>query len=216
MRIWTRPVLGNSLETTRFFVNRSMTSRVLLLGLPLLTLVLLLVFLATGRSIEALVNRAIARNAQLQAQAMSLSLEQILTETRNQLLILAARTESEIAELDTYEERQEFLAEIGLAESGVSRLIRAAYALLNLQTFFTAGADEVRAWTFMRGAKAPQCAGVIHTDFEKGFIRAEVIKYDDYVNLGGEQGVKEAGKLSVEGKDYVAQDGDIMHFRFNV
>lgn len=133
-----------------------------------------------------------------------------------QLLIVAAQTESEIAELDTWEERQEFLSEIGLTESGVSRLIRAAYALLDLQTYFTAGADEVRAWTFMRGSKAPQCAGIIHTDFEKGFIRAEVIKYDDYVSLGGEQGVKEAGKLGVEGKEYVVQDGDIMHFRFNV
>lgn len=133
-----------------------------------------------------------------------------------QLLIVAAQTESEIAELDTYEERQEFLAEIGLEESGVSRLIRAAYALLNLQTYFTAGEDEVRAWTFMRGSKAPQCAGIIHTDFEKGFIRAEVIKYDDYVTLGGETAVKEAGKMGVEGKEYVVQDGDIMHFRFNV
>lgn len=133
-----------------------------------------------------------------------------------QLLIVAAQTESEIAELDTFEERQEFLAEIGLEESGVSRLIRAAYALLNLQTYFTAGADEVRAWTFMKGSKAPQCAGIIHTDFEKGFIRAEVIKYDDYVSLGGETAVKEAGKMGVEGKEYVVQDGDIMHFRFNV
>ena len=133
-----------------------------------------------------------------------------------QLLIVAAQTESEIAELDTFEERQEFLAEIGLEESGVSRLIRAAYALLNLQTYFTAGADEVRAWTFMKGSKAPQCAGIIHTDFEKGFIRAEVIKYDDYVSLGGETAVKEAGKMGVEGKEYVVQDGYIMHFRFNV
>ena len=133
-----------------------------------------------------------------------------------QLLIVAAQTESEIAELDTFEERQEFLAEIGLEESGVSRLIRAAYALLNLQTYFTAGADEVRAWTFMKGSKAPQCAGIIHTDFEKGFIRAEVIKYDDYVSLGGETAVKEAGKMGVEGKEYIVQDGDIMHFRFNV
>ncbi len=132
------------------------------------------------------------------------------------LLIVAAQTESEIAELDTYEERQEFLQEIGLEESGVSRLIRAAYALLNLQTFFTAGADECRAWTFIRGSKAPQCAGIIHTDFEKGFIRAEVIKYDDYVTLGGETAVREAGKLGVEGKEYIVQDGDIMHFRFNV
>ena len=132
------------------------------------------------------------------------------------MLIVAAQTESDIAELDTWEERQEFLTEIGLEESGVSRLIRAAYALLNLKTYFTAGADEVRAWTFLDGMKAPQCAGIIHTDFEKGFIRAEVIKYDDYVNLGGENGVKDAGKLSVEGKEYVVQDGDIMHFRFNV
>lgn len=132
------------------------------------------------------------------------------------LLIVAARTESEIAELDTWEERQEFLHEIGLEESGVSRLIRAAYNLLDLQTYFTAGPDEVRAWTFIRGSKAPKCAGIIHTDFEKGFIRAEVIKYDDYVNLGGETGVRDAGKLSVEGKEYVVQDGDIMHFRFNV
>jgi GTP-binding protein YchF len=133
-----------------------------------------------------------------------------------QLLVVAAQTESEIAELDTWEERQEFLAEIGLQESGVSRLIRAAYSLLDLQTYFTAGPDEVRAWTFIRGSKAPKCAGIIHTDFEKGFIRAEVIKYDDYVNLGGETAVREAGKLSVEGKEYVVQDGDIMHFRFNV
>ena len=132
------------------------------------------------------------------------------------LLVVAAQAESDIAELDTYEERAEFLAEMGLTESGVSRLIRAAYHLLDLQTFFTAGEDECRAWTFTRGWKAPRCAGVIHTDFEKGFIRAEVIKYDDYVNLGGEQGVKEAGKLSVEGKEYTVQDGDIMHFRFNV
>lgn len=133
-----------------------------------------------------------------------------------QILIVAAQTEAEIAELDTWEERQEFLAEIGLEESGVARLIRAAYALLNLQTYFTAGADEVRAWTFLRGSKAPQCAGIIHTDFEKGFIRAEVIKYEDFVSLGSENAVKEAGKMSVEGKEYVVQDGDIMHFRFNV
>ncbi len=132
------------------------------------------------------------------------------------LLVVAARTESEIAELDTWEERQEFLAEIGLTESGVSRLIRAAYALLDLQTYFTAGPDEVRAWTFRRGSKAPKCAGIIHTDFEKGFIRAEVIKYDDYVSLGGETAVREAGKMAVEGKEYVVNDGDIMHFRFNV
>ena len=133
-----------------------------------------------------------------------------------QILIVAAQTEAEIAELDTYEDRKEFLAEIGLEESGVSRLIRAAYALLDLQTYFTAGEDEARAWTFMRGSKAPKCAGIIHTDFEKGFIRAEVIKYDDYVSLGSESAVRSAGKMNVEGKEYVVQDGDIMHFLFNV
>lgn len=133
-----------------------------------------------------------------------------------QLLIVAAQTEAEIAELDTYEERQEFLESIGLEESGVSRLIRAAYSLLDLQTYFTAGPDEVRAWTFLRGSKAPKCAGIIHTDFEKGFIRAEVIKYADYVGLGSEAAVKAAGKMGVEGKEYVVQDGDIMHFLFNV
>lgn len=134
----------------------------------------------------------------------------------SQILVVAAQTEAEIAELDTFEDRQEFLAEIGLTESGVSRLIRAAYALLDLQTYFTAGPDEVRAWTFMRGSKAPKCAGIIHTDFEKGFIRAEVIKYDDYVELGSEAAVKSAGKMNIEGKEYVVQDGDIMHFLFNV
>lgn len=133
-----------------------------------------------------------------------------------ELLVVAAKTESDIAELETYEDRQMFLEEVGLTESGVNRLIKTAYKLLNLQTFLTAGTDEVRAWTFHKGWKAPQCAGVIHTDFEKGFIRAEVIKYQDYIDFGTENAVKEAGKLSVEGKDYVVEDGDIMHFRFNV
>ena len=137
-------------------------------------------------------------------------------EENAEILIVAAKTESEIAEFETYEERQMFLNEIGLEESGVSRLIRAAYKLLDLETFLTAGVQEVRAWTYRKGSKAPQCAGVIHTDFEKGFIRAEVIKYDDYVRLGSESACKEAGKMSVEGKEYVVQDGDIMHFRFNV
>jgi hypothetical protein len=139
-----------------------------------------------------------------------------IREEGSELLVVAAKTESEIAELDTYEERQEFLEAAGLKESGVSRLIRAAYALLDLQTYFTAGPDEVRAWTFLRGTKAPQAAGIIHTDFEKGFIRANVIKYDDYVGYGSETAVKEAGKMNVEGKEYVVQDGDIMHFLFNV
>jgi len=133
-----------------------------------------------------------------------------------EILMVAAATEADIAELETYDERQMFLEEVGLSESGVARLIRAAYHLLDLQTYFTAGVQEVRAWTFHRGWKAPQCAGVIHTDFEKGFIRAEVIKYDDFVALGSEAACKEAGKMNVEGKEYVVTDGDIMHFRFNV
>lgn len=132
------------------------------------------------------------------------------------LLVVAAKIESEIAELETYDERQMFLEEIGLEESGVSRLIKAAYKLLDLETFITAGEMEVKAWTYQKGWKAPQCAGVIHTDFEKGFIRAEVIKYEDYLKYGSEAAVREAGKLNVEGKEYVVQDGDIMHFRFNV
>lgn len=132
------------------------------------------------------------------------------------LLVIAAKTESEIAELDSYEDRQLFLQELGLEESGVNRLVKSAFSLLNLETFITAGPMEVKAWTYRKGWKAPQCAGVIHTDFEKGFIRAEVIKYEDFVELGSEAAVREAGKLYVEGKDYVVQDGDIMHFRFNV
>ncbi|GAD07815.1 redox-regulated ATPase YchF [Porphyromonas crevioricanis] len=141
---------------------------------------------------------------------------QAIANEQAELLVVAAKIESEIAELETYEERQMFLAEIGLEESGVSRLIRSAYKLLDLETFLTAGKQEVRAWTYHKGSKAPVCAGVIHTDFEKGFIRAEVIKYEDYIALGSESAVREAGKMNVEGKDYVVQDGDIMHFRFNV
>ena len=119
-------------------------------------------------------------------------------------------------ELETYEEKQLFLEDLRLKEAGVNKLIRTAYHLLNLQTYFTAGPKEVRAWTFRKGMKAPQTAGIIHTDFEKGFIRAEVIKYDDYIALGSENACKEAGKMYIEGKEYVVQDGDIMHFRFNV
>ncbi len=133
-----------------------------------------------------------------------------------EIIILAVGTEADINELDDYEERQIFLEDIGLTEPGASKLIRAAYKLLNLQTYFTAGVKEVRAWTINVGDTAPQAAGVIHTDFEKGFIRAEVIKYDDYVTFGTEAKVKEAGKLSVEGKEYIVQDGDMMNFRFNV
>ena len=133
-----------------------------------------------------------------------------------EMLIVAAATEADIAELESYEERQMFLEDMGLTESGVSRLIKSAYKLLNLETFFTTGADESRAWTYVRGAKAPQAAGTIHTDFEKGFIRAEVIKYDDYVALGSEKACRDVGKIGIEGKEYVVQDGDIMHFLFNI
>ena len=132
------------------------------------------------------------------------------------VLILAAKTEAEIAEIEEYEDRQMFIEELGLKESGVVRLIQSAYSLLGLQTFFTAGADECRAWTIRKGDKAPKAAGVIHTDFEKGFIRAEVMKYEDFVSLKTEAAVRAVGKMAVEGKDYVVQDGDIMHFLFNV
>jgi ribosome-binding ATPase YchF (GTP1/OBG family) len=141
---------------------------------------------------------------------------QAIKDENAQLLVIATKTESEIAELESYEDRQMFLEELGLEESGVNRLVKSAFSLLNLETFITAGPMEVKAWTYRKGWKAPQCAGVIHTDFEKGFIRAEVIKYKDYVELGSEAAVRDAGKLYVEGKDYVVEDGDIMHFRFNV
>ena len=142
--------------------------------------------------------------------------EQLAKEEGAESMVVAAKTEEDIAGFESYEDKQMFLEELGLEESGVNRLIKKAYALLNLQTFITAGEMEVKAWTFKRGWKAPQCAGVIHTDFEKGFIRAEVIKYEDYIEYKSEAAIKEAGKLGIEGKEYVVQDGDIMHFRFNV
>lgn len=133
-----------------------------------------------------------------------------------EVIMITAAMEAEIAALETYEERKMFLEEMGLDEAGVNKLVRSAYKLLELQTYFTAGVKEVRAWTITKGTKAPQAAAVIHTDFEKGFIRAEVIKYGDYVSLGSESACRDAGKLNVEGKEYVVEDGDIMHFRFNV
>jgi len=133
-----------------------------------------------------------------------------------EIIVLAAAVEADIAELEEFEEKQMFLEEIGLTEPGVSRLIQKAYTLLNLQTYFTAGVKEVRAWTIPVGATGPQAAGVIHTDFEKGFIRANVISYDDYVEYGSESKCRDAGKLRVEGKQYIVQDGDVMHFLFNV
>ncbi|MGC6434657.1 MAG: redox-regulated ATPase YchF [Crocinitomicaceae bacterium] len=133
-----------------------------------------------------------------------------------EVLIIGAKIEADINELESYEERKMFLDELELEEPGVNRLIRAAYSLLNLQTYFTAGEKEVRAWTIEKGMTAPQAAGVIHTDFEKGFIRAEVMKYEDFTTLGSESAVKDAGKFKVEGKEYIVSDGDILHFRFNV
>ncbi len=133
-----------------------------------------------------------------------------------EVLVLAVGTEADITELEEYEERQMFLQDIGLDEPGSAKLIRSAYKLLKLQTYFTAGVKEVRAWTVEVGANAPQAAGVIHSDFEKGFIRAEVIAYEDFVKYGSEAKVKEAGKMRVEGKEYIVKDGDVMHFRFNV
>ena len=142
--------------------------------------------------------------------------KEAVKEENAEVLVLAVGTEADINELDDYEESQMFLQDVGLEEPGSAKLIRGAYRLLNQQTYFTAGVKEVRAWTIDVGATAPQAAGVIHTDFEKGFIRAEVISYDDYVAYGSEAKVKEAGKMRVEGKNYVVKDGDIMHFLFNV
>jgi GTP-binding protein YchF len=141
---------------------------------------------------------------------------EVIAQEQSALLVLAVSTEADINELESYEERQLFLDDLGLDEAGASKLIRAAYSLLNQQTYFTAGEKEVRAWTVPVGATAPQAAGVIHSDFENGFIRAEVIAYDDYVQFGSEAKVKESGKMRVEGKEYLVKDGDVMHFRFNV
>ncbi|MDA0974214.1 MAG: DUF933 domain-containing protein, partial [Bacteroidetes bacterium] len=145
--------------------------------------------------------------------------EAVMTAVANEnaeVLILGVGIEADIAELETFEDKKEFLNDLGLQEAGVNRLIQSAYRLLELETYFTAGVKEVRAWTIKKGTKAPVAAGVIHSDFEKGFIRAEVIHYEDYVKYRSEAAVKEAGKMGVEGKEYVVQDGDVMHFRFNV
>ncbi|MCC9043952.1 redox-regulated ATPase YchF [Myroides sp. M-43] len=143
-------------------------------------------------------------------------IKELVKDENAEVIVLAVGTEADIMELETFEERQMFLEDLGLDEPGVSKLIRSAYTLLDLQTYFTAGVKEVRAWTIKVGDTAPQAAGVIHSDFEKGFIRAEVIGYEDYVTYGSESKVKEAGKLRVEGKEYIVKDGDVMHFRFNV
>ena len=171
-------------------------------------------FLLTDKPVMYVCNvddaSAVSGNAYVEA------VREAVKDERAEILVISAKTEAEIAEMDDYDDRQMFLEEMGLSESGVVRLIQGAYHLLGLQTFFTAGADECRAWTIRKGDKAPKAAGVIHTDFERGFIRAEVIKYDDFVRYRTEAAVRAAGKMGVEGKDYVVQDGDIMHFLFNV
>ncbi len=155
-------------------------------------------------------------SAAVDGNAYVQQVQEAVKDEQAEVIHLAVGTEADIAELETYEERQLFLEDLGLTEPGSAKLIRGAYKLLDLETYFTAGEKEVRAWTIKKGATAPQAAGVIHTDFEKGFIRAEVIALDDYINYGSEAKVKEAGKIRVEGKDYVVKDGDVMHFRFNV
>ena len=155
-------------------------------------------------------NSAVDGNAYVEA------VKEAVANENAEVIYLAVGTEADITELETFEERQMFLEDLGLTEPGSAKLIRGAYRLLNLETYFTAGEKEVRAWTISIGATAPQAAGVIHTDFEKGFIRAEVIAYNDYISYGSESKVKEAGKMRVEGKEYIVKDGDVMHFRFNV
>jgi GTP-binding protein YchF len=158
------------------------------------------------------VDEASAKNG----NAYTKQVEEAVKDENASVLIVAVGIESEIASLESYEEKMMFLEEIGLSEPGVNRLIKAAYKLLNLQTYFTAGVKEVRAWNIRKGDTAPEAAGVIHSDFQKGFIRAEVIHFDDYIKYGSESACRDAGKLHIEGKEYVVQDGDVMHFRFNV
>ncbi len=171
-------------------------------------------FLLTAKPILYVCN--VDENAVKSGNEHTEAFRKAVADEKAEVILICANIEAEIAELDDLEERMEFLAEMGLDEPGMNRLIRSCYRLLNLITYFTAGEKEVRAWTVEEGTKAPQAAGVIHTDFEKGFIRAEVIKYDTFLEYGSEQAVKEAGKMGVEGKEYVVADGDVMHFRFNV
>ena len=170
--------------------------------------------LITGKPVMYVCN--VDENAVVNGNKHVEALKLAVVNEKSEILILGAAIEADITELNDFEERKMFLDDLGLDEPGVSKLINKAYRLLNLQTYFTAGEKEVRAWTIKKGMTAPQAAGVIHTDFEKGFIKAEVIKFNDFVELGSENAVKEAGKLSIQGKEYVLSDGDIMHFRFNV
>jgi len=171
-------------------------------------------FLLTSKPVLYICN--VDETAAVNGNAYVEQIQKIAHEEQAEILVITAAMESEIAQLESYEDKVAFLEEIGLTEPGVNKLIKKAYSLLNLETYFTAGVKEVRAWTITKGMKAPQAAGVIHTDFEKGFIRAEVIHYPDYIKFGSESACREAGKLAIEGKEYVVQDGDVMHFRFNV
>jgi hypothetical protein len=213
---------GNDPEAKRMFKVLSMYKEVLIQGKSARTLELDEADAKLARDLQLLTNKPILyicnvdEAAVIKGNAHVEALKEAIKDENAEMLMIAAATEADIAELDDFDERQMFLEDLGLKESGVNKLIKLAYRLLQLETYFTAGVKEVRAWTYKRGFKAPQAAGVIHSDFEKGFIRAEVIKYNDFVALGSEQACKEAGKMAIEGKDYVVQDGDIMHFRFNV
>lgn len=171
-------------------------------------------FLLTNKPILYICN--VDESAIVSGNKYTKMISKIIQKEEAELLVIDIKMESEISEIETYEERLSFLTELGLNESGTNHLIKSAYKLLCLETFLTAGQKEVRAWTYLKGSKAYQCAKIIHSDFEKGFIRAEVIKYNDFITLGSEKACKEAGKINIEGKEYIVQDGDIMHFRFNV
>jgi GTP-binding protein YchF len=213
---------GNDQEAKRMFRILSTYRDVLVQGKSARTVEVDPLDEASVRSLQLLTNKPILYVCNVDEASVLTgnkhveAIKEAIKDENSEMLIIAAATEADIAELESYEERQMFLEDLGLKESGVNKLIKAAYKILHLETYFTAGEKEVRAWTFHKGCKAPQAAGVIHSDFEKGFIRAEVIKYRDYISLGSEQACKEAGKMAIEGKEYVVEDGDIMHFRFNV
>jgi ribosome-binding ATPase len=213
---------GNDPKTKRMFDIAIQYKEVLIQGKSARTLILGEEDAKIARDFYLLTNKPIMyvcnvnESSALNGNHYVDALREAVKNEKTEVLILAGSTESDIAELETYEEKQLFLEELGLDEPAVNKLIHAAYRLLDLKTYFTTGPDESRAWTFIKGTKAPKAAGIIHTDFERGFIRAEVIKYDDYIKLRSEHACREAGKIAIEGKDYTVHDGDIMHFRFSV
>ena len=213
---------GNDPEAKRMYRILSVYKEVLLQGKSARTVEVDPSDVLTVKALQLLTNKPILYVCNIDEASVTKgnryveAVKEAIKDENAEMLMIAAATEADIAELEDYEERKIFLDDLGLEESGVTKLIKTAYKLLHLETYFTAGEKEVKAWTFRKGCKAPQAAGIIHSDFEKGFIRAEVIKYDDYISLGSEHACKEAGKMAIEGKEYVVQDGDIMHFRFNV